>query len=274
MEQYILEKLIASDSIIVELIMAFLQLIIEMSSAESTLYFSLAAATVISALVVWLLRIIAKNITESYTPGLGFATGSFFSYIATFALVICLFSLQFTEPVVKVVIKGWELTLTKDGGWRDSVFRDAYENVAGLRTEDGHLLESFDGYPHPDLGGTSIPGRSDLARLTVIDTYLASATDNFEKTMPVLNWILSAKTGTAKSDIFKDMESYFEGSSTYAMIDAVTIAGDKISDELIEQANRIVIVGSLTLLMSWLLFQVTIVGLISWSALRKIKENF
>lgn len=274
MEQYILERLITSESLIVELVMAFSQLIIEMRSAGSILYISLAVAGVISAIVVWLIRFIAKNITDSYKPGIGFVIGSVLSYVTTFALVICLFSLQFTEPVVKVVIKGWELALAQDAVWRNSTFRDAYENVADLKTEDGLPVENFNGYSHPDLGGSTIPGRSDQARFTIIDTYLDSAADHFEKTMPILNWIISAKSGTAKSEIFKDMETYFKDSSTYAMNDAVTIAGDKISDELVGQVDRIIIIGTVLLLVIWLAFQTIIVGLISWSALRRIKENF
>ncbi len=274
MEHYLLEKLIASDSLIVELSMAFLRLVMEMRTAGNTLYISLIAAFVISALVVWLLRFVAKNVTESYQPGIGFTISSFISYIATFVLVICLFSLQFTEPVVRVVIKGWELALTEDIEWRNSTFLEAYEKVADLRTEDGRSVEDFNGFPHPDLGGSNIPARSDQARFAITDAYLVSAAENFEETMPVLNWILSAKTGNAKSEILSDMERYFEGSQTYELLGAVSIAGDKIADELIEQTGRIIIIGTAALLLVWFVLQTLIFALVSWAALRRIKEDF
>ncbi|RXJ72873.1 hypothetical protein CS022_13580 [Veronia nyctiphanis] len=274
MENYVLEKLISSDSLFLSIMMVFLQLIFEMKNAKYSLYISVAAAFVVSAMIVWIIRVIARNITETYKPGFGFAIGSVLSYSSTFILIISLVSLHYTEPVVKVVIKGWGLALTQNEEWRESTFRDAFENVAELKTSDGLPVENLKGYTHPDLGGETIPSRSDQAQITVIETYLNSIEEEFEKKMPMLSWILSAESGSAKSEMSEDIERYFENSSTYVITDAISIASSNISNELVKQSDRIIVFGSLALLGFWLLLQTIIIGLISWSALREIKENF
>ena len=275
MEQYILEYLIESDSLIVEVIMVFFQLILEMKSTGKIFYICIPVAIFLSTAVVWLIKIIAKNINNTYEAGVGFVIGSFISFVTTFATVLFLFSLQFTEPVVKVVIKGWEVSLIANAQWRENTFREAYENVADLKTEDGRQLESFDGYPHPEQDGSSIPTHSEKAKLVATNTYLIAAENNFEKTMPFLSWILTAKSGTAESDILNDMKQHFsKNNSSYLVSDAYKIASDRISKALLEQSGRIMIVGSILVFITWLLIQIIVIGLISWVALRSIKENF
>ncbi|PLC56176.1 hypothetical protein [Photobacterium carnosum] len=275
MEQYILEHLINSDSLIFEVIMIFFQLILEMKSTGKLFYISIPVAIFFSTAVVWLIKVIARNINNTYEAGVGFVIGSFFSFVTTFAAVLFLFSLQFTEPVVKVVIKGWELSLMANTDWRDKTFREAYENVADLKTENGRQLENFDSYPHPEQGGSSIPTHSEKAQLVATNTYLIAAENNFEKTMPFLSWILTAKSGTAKSDILNDMKQHFsKNNSSYLVSDAYKIASDRISKALLEQSGRIMIVGSILVFITWLLIQIIVIGLISWIALRSIKENF
>ncbi|MGL6316957.1 hypothetical protein [Vibrio sp. WXL103] len=274
MEKYILEQMISSDSLLFEVVMAFLQLIVQMKSSGGMFYISIASAMIISVVVVWLFGVIVRNVNKAYEIGFGFTLGSLFSFCTTFIFVIFMFSLQFTEPVVKVVVKNWEMALSANKAWSDSTFREAYESVAALKTSNGRSLENFDNFPHPDMGGSLIPGKSDQAKVAVIDTYLNSAVGNFENTMPLLSWILSAKSGTAKTDIYQDMVSYFEKSSTYDMSGAVNIAGEKISDELIKQSGRIITLATLILLVSWLCFQIVIVGSVSWAALRNIREDF
>lgn len=275
MEEYILENIIKSDSLIVEVIMVFFQLIIEMKSSGILFYFSIPVAIFLSTAVVWLIKVIARNINNTYKAGVGFAIGSFFSFITTFITVLFLFSLQFTEPVVKVIIKGWEVALIGDKNWSNNTFREAYENVADLKTENGRQLENFDGYPHPEQGGASIPTHSEKAKLVATNTYLIAAENNFEKTMPLLSWILTAKSGTAKSDILNDMKQHFsKNNSSYPVSDAYKIASDRISTELLEQSGRIKVIGSITLVSIWLFIQICITGIISWVSLRGIKENF
>ncbi|MEC6897207.1 hypothetical protein [Photobacterium piscicola] len=275
MEQFFLEKLINSDSFITDIIMILFQLIIEMKSAGKTIYICIPIAILLSTAVVWLIRIIAKNINNEYEAGVGFAVGSFFSFITTFSAVLFLFSLHFTEPVVKLVVKGWEVSLMADTEWRNNTFREAYEKVADLKNKNGRQLENFTGYPHPDQGGNSIPTISEESRLVATNTYLIAAENNFNKKMPFLSWILTAKSGTAKSDILNDMKKHFATShSSYLVEDAYKIASDRISKELLEQAGRIKIVGSIIFISIWLLIQLVIISFISWAALRNIKENF
>ncbi|MEC6822386.1 hypothetical protein VXS02_02860 [Photobacterium piscicola] len=275
MEQFFLEKLINSDSFITDIIMILFQLIIEMKSAGKTIYICIPIAILLSTAVVWLIRIIAKNINNEYEAGVGFAVGSFFSFITTFSAVLFLFSLHFTEPVVKLVVKGWEVSLMADTEWRNNTFREAYEKVADLKNKNGRQLENFTDYPHPDQGGNSIPTISEESRLVATNTYLIAAENNFNKKMPFLSWILTAKSGTAKSDILNDMKKHFATShSSYLVEDAYKIASDRISKELLEQAGRIKIVGSIIFISIWLLIQLVIISFISWAALRKIKENF
>ena len=275
MEKYILEYLIKSDSLFVEVIMVFFQLIFEMKSTGKLFYICIPVAIFLSTAVVWLIKIIAKNINNTYEAGVGFAIGSFFSFITTFITVIFLFSLQFTEPVVKVVVKGWEVALMANEEWMDKTFREAYENVVDIKTEDGRQIENFNGYPHPDNGGSSIPTHSEKAQLAATNTYLIAAENNFEKTMPFLSWILSAKSGTAESDILNDMKQHFsKNNSSYLVSDAYKIASDRISTALLEQSGRIMIVGSILVFVTWLFIQSIIIGFISWGSLRSIKENF
>lgn len=275
MEQYIIEHLINSDSLIVGIIMVFFQLILEMKSTGNLIYICIPVAIFLSTAVVWLIKIIAKNVNNTYEAGTGFVIGSFFSFVTTFAAVLLLFSLQFTEPVVKVVVKGWEVSLMANVDWRAKTFRKAYENVADIKTEDGRQIESFNGYPHPDNGGSNIPTVSEQAKLVSINTYIIAAENNFEKTIPFLSWILTAKSGTAESDILNDMKQHFsKKNSTYQVDDAYKIASDRISTALLEQSERIMIVGSILVFVTWLLIQIIVIGLISWVALRSIKENF
>lgn len=275
MEQYILEYLIKSDSLFVEVIMVFFQLILEMKSTGKLFYICIPVAIFLSTAVVWLIKIIAKNINNTYEAGVGFAIGSSFSFITTFITVIFLFSLQFTEPVVKVVVKGWEVSLMANADWRAKTFREAYENVADIKTKDGRQIENFNGYPHPDNGGSTIPTVSEQAQLVSINTYIIAAENNFEKTIPFLSWILSAKSGTAESDILNDMKQHFsKNNSTYQVEDAYKIASDRISTALLEQSGRIMIVGSIVVFVTWLFIQSIIIGFISWGSLRSIKENF
>ncbi|WP_318437068.1 hypothetical protein [Photobacterium leiognathi] len=275
MEQYILDKMIESNSLLIDIVMILLQLIIEMKSAGQLFYISIPVAILLSICVVWLIKIIVKNVNNSYELGFGFAISSFFSFITTFSAVLFLFSLQFTEPVVKAVIKGWEVSLMANSDWRDKTFREAYENVADLKTEDGRQIENFNSYPHPDNGGSNIPTVSEQAKLVSIQTYIIAAENNFEKTVPLLNWILTAKSGTAESDILNDMKQHFsKNNSTYQVDNAYKIASDRISKALLEQSGRIMIVGSIFVFVTWLLIQIIVIGLISWIALRSIKENF
>ncbi|PSV13375.1 hypothetical protein [Photobacterium leiognathi] len=275
MEQYILDKMIESNSLLIDIVMILLQLIIEMKSAGQLFYISIPVAILVSICVVWLIKIIVKNVNKSYDLGVGFAISSFFSFITTFSAVLFLFSLQFTEPVVKAVIKGWEVSLMANSDWRDKTFREAYENVADLKTEDGRQIENFNGSPHPDTGGSTIPTHSEKAKLVATNTYLIAAENNFEKTVPLLNWILTAKSGTAESDILNDMKLHFsKNNSTYQVDNAYKIASDRISKALLEQSGRIIIVGSIFVFVTWLLIQIIVIGLISWIALRSIKENF
>ncbi|MEC6814293.1 hypothetical protein VXS05_04390 [Photobacterium toruni] len=275
MEQLFLDKLINSDSFITDIIMILFQLIIEMKAAGKVIYICIPVAIFLSTVVVWLIRIIARNINNEYEAGVGFAVGSFFSFITTFSAVIVLFSLHFTEPVVKLVVKGWEVALMADTDWRNNTFREAYEKVADLKSKNGHQLENFTGYPHPDQGGHSIPTTSKESQLVATNTYLVAAENNFNKKMPFLSWILTAKSGTAKSDILNDMQKHFATShSSYLVEDAYKIAGDRISKELLDQSGRIKIVGSIIFISIWLFIQLVIISFISWAALRNIKEKF
>ncbi|HIF9276827.1 TPA: hypothetical protein ACX6QU_000488 [Photobacterium damselae] len=275
MEQFFLQKLIQSNSLLTDVIMILFQLVIEMKSTGKYIYLCIPVAVLISAFVVWLIRIIVKNINNEYEFGIGFTIGSLCSFFTTFITVILLFSLQFTDPVVKIVVKGWEVALMNNSDWRDKTFRDAYENVAGLKNNAGHQLENFSRYPHPDQGGTTIPTNSEKAQLVATNTYLVAAENNFNKTMPFLSWILTAKSGTAEADILYDMKKHFATrQSSYLVEDVYKIAGDRISKELLEQSGRIKIIGSIIFFSIWLLVQLIIVGFISWIALRNIKENF
>ena len=275
MEQFFLQKLIESNSAITDVIMLMFQLVIEMKSSGKYIYFCIPIAILISTFVVWISRVIVKNVNNEYEFGAGFAIGSFFSFVTTFVAVILLFSLHFTEPVVKVVVKGWEVALINNSDWNSKTFRDAYENVAELKNKDGRQLENFSEYPHPDQGGHLIPLTSKKARLTTINVYIKSAEDNFNKTIPLLNWILSTKSGTAKSDISKDIDKFFSINKGKTLVgDVYKIASDRISNELLEQSGRIKIIGSIIFGSIWLLIQLVIVGFISWAALRNIKEKF
>ncbi|ANU38499.1 hypothetical protein RJD38_20035 [Vibrio scophthalmi] len=274
MEQYFIEKLIQSDYVIIDLFMTIFQLIIQMHLGGRVFYISIAAAVTISILVVWVIGLIVRNVNTDYDAGIGFAFGTVISFATTFFTVILLFSLQFTEPVVKVVIKGWELSLIADQQWRNETFRDAYENVASLKNSQGHSLENFTDYPHPDIGGSTIPGRSDQARLMAIDTYLEGALDNFDSTMPILSWILSAGSGSAKKEIFQDMSENFENNPNYEMASAIAIAGNEISDELVAQAGKIMLIASVCGVLVFILINLIITALLTWGALRKINEEF
>ncbi|HIF9311813.1 TPA: hypothetical protein ACX6Q1_000065 [Photobacterium damselae] len=275
MEQFFLQKLIQSNSLLTDVIMILFQLVIEMKSTGKYIYLCIPVAVLISAFVVWLIRIIVKNINNEYEFSIGFTIGSLCSFFTTFIAVILLFSLQFTDPVVKMVVKGWEVALMNNSDWRDKTFRDAYENVAGLKNNAGHQLENFSRYPHPDQGGTTIPTNSEKAQLVATNTYLVAAENNFNKTMPFLSWILTAKSGTAEADILYDMKKHFATrQSSYLVEDVYKIAGDRISKELLEQSGRIKIIGSIIFFSIWLLVQLIIVGFISWIALRNIKESF
>lgn len=274
MKEYILEQLVNSDHVLVELVFTVVQLVVQMLMAGSIFYISLAVAGVLAIITGFVVRFIVVNVNLGYKTGLGFVIGCSIASLTTFVAVVLCFALQFADPVVRVAIKGWEATVYADQKWRSNTFRDAYESVSKLMDDKGKQLENFKNYPHPDKGGVTIPLSSDKATLVAIETYLDNSIKHFNKNMPFLSWILWVDSDVGKEDIYKDIKRVFATNSSYEMADAISIAGKEIAIELSSQSERIVWFGRIIIFVIFIFIEGTIIGLLVWSALRGIREKF
>ncbi len=275
MENFLLDQLVNSENVFIDIALTTGHLLLQLwADGGSTFYTSLIVAGVLAALTVLVIRFIVINVNRAYKFSLGFYIGCFFAACTTFVTIVLLFSLQYADPVVRVAIKGWEASIHLDHKWGKNTFRDAYEAVYALKDSSGNRLENFSKCPHPDKGGSTIPLNSDQSKFAAISVYLDNSVKHFDKNMPLLSWILWADSGMAKEDIYQDMERVFATNPTYKMIDAITIAGKEIANVLSGQIQRIIWLGRGVAAALFLFIQLAIVGLIAWTALRDIKENF
>lgn len=275
MEQYLMNQLVGSDHVLIDIAFSIFQLLLHLwKDGGATFYFSLVAGGILAAATCFVIRLVVINVNRAYNLSFGFFTGCFFASCTTFLTVVMVVALQYADPVVRVVIKGWETSLQIDHKWNNNTFRDAYEAVYSLRDSSGKQLENFNRYPHPDKGGTTIPMNSDKSKFAAITVYLDNSMAHFDKNMPFLSWILWTDSGMAKEDIYQDMKRVFAKNPTYNLNEAISIAGKEIAKVLSGQANRIIWLGRIMMLTVFTFIQIMIIGLLIRSALRNIREKF
>lgn len=223
--------------------------------------------------------------------------------LLTLLATIIFFAMKFTEDVALVIIDEWANEIEAEATVAESdvskhyqeVFRDVYDEIFALRSDDGTQLESLTylhidpqtgqqetrKYIHPDEGGQLVPITMPESRLSWAEAYANGTVDFFKINHPFLAKMLWADEGVSTSLIQEDVDQFFVEDAKQAVLekrepkpypstDAIDIAVTETEQRLVSKAPRIVMFSRISLAVLFAVAQAVPFGLIAWAAHRDL----
>jgi len=187
--------------------------------------------------------------------------------LLTFTTVVLFTSLRFAKDAALLSIELWQSEINRDSMWERQVFREAYDKVKTLGTED------FSGYPLPSAGGNTIPVSHPESRFRVAEIYADASCKHFSDHRPILGRVVWPPTSSVPRDvILNDVNDWFQQKHEPYMADqAVSLAAAQIKGKLESQAPRVVYVSRLILFGIFSMAQAVPFGLIGYAAYKDLK---
>jgi len=185
--------------------------------------------------------------------------------LITLAFSVLYPGIAYVRDAAEASIAVWEATISRDGAWAATTFREAYQAVRKVRPGD------FRGVPPPGSPRSWIPTSTDESRQKAAAVYASSACAHFARSRPFLSKIVWARPGIPAEVVFADVHRWHQTNPNYPPERAIGLAVEQIRAGLVAQVPRLVATFRILTIILFLLAQAVPFGLVGWAAYRDIK---
>jgi len=189
------------------------------------------------------------------------------------ALLTVIFTVLFytvgnLEFIVNEMIDSWNEKLVENAQWHTQTYTIAFYAVKEQYPGE------FRDVPEPGRKNSYIPFNNNSMIQTCVETYVNEACANFSTMHPLLDKMLSVRSGISEEKITKDIQDYFRTrKNVYPLNRAIVIAARHIRESLLEQSPKTVWKTRLILAALFLAVQLIPFGTIGYCAYKDLKPG-